>query len=460
MEHQETIYALASAAGRAGVSVVRTSGPLSQTAITHLTGKRAKPRYAHLRALTDPVTREIFDQALILWFPAPHSFTGEDCAEFHVHGGRAVLAALFSALDHLGLRQAGPGEFSRQAFGNGKLDLTQAEAIADLVDAETESQRRQALAQLEGALSQRYSQWRDQLIHILALLEADIDFPDEDLPSGLNHQAWPLIQALSREIEQALTEADRGQRIREGYPVAVVGAPNAGKSTLFNRLLGRDAAIVTDIAGTTRDILEAHLVLGGYSVTLSDTAGLRDSADVVEAEGIRRARERAQSAALRLWVLDPSEGFSREMADTSDLAAPGPDGLPLQPGDFVLVNKQDRGVALPDSVSQAYKAYGLKLFPISLKGGDGVEAFIAALTDRVVSDLSLATFPSATRQRHQQRLHEAFTCLTDAGRSLLIGSELAAEDIRHASRAVSQVSGQVDVEDVLDVVFSSFCIGK
>lgn len=460
MSEQETIYALASAAGRAGVAVVRTSGPLSHGAIQNLTGKLAKARFAHLRTLKDPVSREILDQALVIWFPGPKSFTGEDCAEFHVHGSRAVLSALFQALDRLGLRQAGPGEFSRQAFGNGKLDLAQAEAIADLVDAETEAQRRQALAQLDGALSERYAQWRQQLIQILALLEADIDFPDEDLPTGLNHQAWPLIESLSREIEAALTDAGRGQHIREGYPVAVVGAPNAGKSTLFNTLLGRDAAIVTDIAGTTRDILEAHLVLGGYSVTLSDTAGLRDSTDVVEAEGIRRARDQAKTAALRLWVLDPSDGISRERPEVSAAASPGPDGIQLQPGDFVLVNKQDRGIALPEPMRQACEAIGLKVYLISLKSGQGVSDFVEALTARVVSDLSLATFPSATRVRHQQRLQEAFTCLEAAKGALMSGSELAAEDIRYASRALAQVSGRVDVEDVLDVVFSSFCIGK
>ncbi|HQR91337.1 MAG TPA: tRNA uridine-5-carboxymethylaminomethyl(34) synthesis GTPase MnmE, partial [Caulobacter sp.] len=298
----QTIFALATAAGRAALAVVRVSGPATRNVVAALAGKVPPPRQAALRRLKhDGVA---LDEALVLFFQGPGSYTGEDAAEFHVHGGRAVVEALLDALAALGLRLAEPGEFTRRAFENGKLDLAQAEGVADLIDAETEGQRKQALGQIGGALSQRYDRWRDLLVHALAMLEAAVDFPDEDLPEEVAARARPGLETLAAEIDAALSDVSRGRRIRDGYRIALVGAPNAGKSTVLNGLAERDAAIVTEIAGTTRDIIEVPLVLGGYRVLLADTAGLRETTDVVEAEGVRRARAWAHDADLRIWVVD------------------------------------------------------------------------------------------------------------------------------------------------------------
>ncbi|PHY13655.1 tRNA uridine-5-carboxymethylaminomethyl(34) synthesis GTPase MnmE, partial [Caulobacter sp. B11] len=292
----ETIYAPATGAGRAAVAVIRVSGPGSRQAVLALAGRVPRPRQAVLRRLRHGGAD--LDEALVLWFEAPASYTGEDSAEFHVHGGRAVVAAVLEALAAQGLRMAEPGEFTRRAFENGKLDLAQAEGVADLIDAETDAQRRQALGQLGGALGQRYDRWRDLLIHALAMLEAAVDFPDEELPEDVAERARPGLRALLSEIDEALADAVRGRKVREGYRIALVGAPNAGKSTLLNGLAERDAAIVTATPGTTRDIIEVPLVLGGYKVLVADTAGLRVTEDSIEAEGVRRARAWAAEADL------------------------------------------------------------------------------------------------------------------------------------------------------------------
>lgn len=278
----DTIFALATAAGRAAVAVVRVSGPETVSVVEALTGGRPKARTAALRTLRHGGAD--LDEALVLRFEGPASYTGEDSVEFHVHGGRAVVEALMVALSELGLRLAEPGEFTRRAFENGKLDLAQAEGVADLIDAETEAQRRQALGQVGGALSQRYDRWRDLLIQSLAMLEAAVDFPDEDLPEEVAERARPGLRVLSAELDAALADVSRGRRVRDGFRIALVGAPNAGKSTLLNALVERDAAIVTDTPGTTRDVIEAPLVLGGYKVLIADTAGLRETADTIEAE--------------------------------------------------------------------------------------------------------------------------------------------------------------------------------
>lgn len=431
-----TIYALASAKGRAGVAVMRLSGADAGMALATLTGRDVPPpRAAALRAFTDPATGAVIDRGLALWFPAPASFTGEDVAELHLHGGPAVIAAMVAALDGLGLYPAEPGEFSRRAFEHGKLDLTEAEGIADLVNAETEAQRIQALRQMEGALGEVYECWRGGLIKALAFLEADLDFPDEDLPGGISAQVLPELERLAAEIREHLADDRRGEALRDGFQVVITGAPNVGKSSLLNSLARRDVAIVSDIAGTTRDIIEVRLDLGGYPVTLVDTAGLRDSGDVIEQEGVRRARARAAKADLRLRLFE-----------AGDLIDSG------QPGDLVVVNKIDVGppVGWPGA------------FRISVKTGEGIDVLLAVLERRVVEVMGLRDAPSLTRSRHRHALEDAASHIDRAcsGAREDREPELVAEDVRLAARALGRITGRVDVEDILDVVFSEFCIGK
>ncbi|PLR18703.1 tRNA uridine-5-carboxymethylaminomethyl(34) synthesis GTPase MnmE [Caulobacter zeae] len=443
----DTIYAPATAAGRAAVAVIRVSGPASGEAVRALTGNLPKPRQAVLRTLRhDGVA---LDDALVLWFQGPASYTGEDAAEFHVHGGRAVVEALLGALSALGLRLAEPGEFTRRAFQHGKLDLAQAEAVGDLIDAETEGQRKQALGQLGGALGRRYDGWRDLLVQALAMLEAAVDFPDEELPEDVAARARPGLETLKAEIDAALADIARGRRVRDGFRIALVGAPNAGKSTLLNALAERDAAIVTATPGTTRDVIEVPLVLGGYKALLADTAGIRETADDIEAEGVRRARGWAEEADLRMWVVDAGEFHVKHSEHHSIVRA----------GDWLVISKTD---LVEPSVVTAIRAQtaelGLHVVALSARE-EGADPIRAALTEHVVQALSGAEFPAATRIRHAERLGEARAYLERA-LAETDDVELAAEDVRLASRAVSRITGRIDPEDVLDRVFSSFCIGK
>jgi tRNA modification GTPase len=387
----------------------------------------------------------------VLWFPGPASYTGEDAAEFHVHGGRAVVEALLEALAGEGLRLAEPGEFTRRAFENGKLDLTQAEGVADLIDAETEAQRRQALGQLGGALSQRYDAWRGLLVQALAMLEAAVDFPDEELPEDVAARARPGLEALEAEIAGALGDAARGRRVRDGFRIALVGAPNAGKSTLLNALVERDAAIVTSTPGTTRDVIEVPLTLGGYKALLADTAGLRETEDAIEAEGVRRARAWAAEADLRLWVIDAAMFHVKQ---DNELAA-------LRSGDWAVINKIDLVDAYRlEELREVLAAQGLKVVELAARKPGGVDEARAMLTAHVVDALSGAEFPAATRLRHAESLTEARVYLRRALSDVGLEVELAAEDVRLAARALSRITGRIDPEDVLDRVFSSFCIGK
>lgn len=445
----ETIYALSSAPGRAGVAVLRLSGSRSGAALEALTGKAPPPaRFAKRAEFRDPSTGETIDSGIVLWFSAPRSFTGEDVAEFHVHGGRAVLQAILGALGRLpGLRPAEPGEFSRRAFENGKLDLTAVEAIADLVDAETDAQRRQALRQLSGALGAIYEDWRLRLLKVQAQLEAAIDFPEEDLPADTASGVASEILGISREISQHLDDNRRGERLREGLSVAVVGPPNAGKSSLLNWLVRREAAIVSATAGTTRDVIEVHLDVGGYPVVLADTAGLRPAEDEIEAEGVRRALARAASADLRLVVLDATTWPELEPQVAGQICRDA----------IVIVNKTDlRPVSSKDLIC------GQPILPVSIRTGAGLDTVLEILDQEIVRLTDDVDAPAITRERHRAGLKACLAGLERAAAGMAAGAlpELVAEDLRLAVRALGRITGKVDVEDMLDVLFREFCIGK
>jgi tRNA modification GTPase len=440
---RETIFALATAAGRAAVAVIRLSGPGSGAALDALGGKRPAPRRAAVRQLRD------IDQALVLWFPGPASYTGEDSAELHLHGGPAVVESALTALAALGLRQAEPGEFTRRAFENGKLDLAQAEAVADLIDAETKGQAHQALQQLGGALSKRHDVWRAALLESLALLEAGVDFPDEELPDDLVQGARRSLTALLDELNAALLDQERGRQVREGFHIAIIGAPNAGKSSVFNAILQREAAIVTAVAGTTRDVLEAPLVIAGYKVVIADTAGVRETEDEIESEGVRRATRSAEEADLRFWVVDQS-------ADSDPLH--GVEAL-VQPGDVLVLNKADAAAGRAASLAKTLAAArGLSIFSVVARRGDGLADLLAAVEGDVVAAVAGREFPAATRQRHLESLTTARDRLVSALDAR--ENELAAEDVRLAARALGRITGQIDPEEILGAVFGKFCIGK
>ncbi len=445
----DTIAALATGAGRAGVAVIRLSGPAAGVTLRALTARDLpKPRMATREAFCDPRTGVSLDDGLALWFPSPHSFTGEDVVELHIHGGPAVIAAVVDAcLSQPGVRVAEPGEYTRRAFENGKLDLAEAEGLADLVDAETEGQRRQALRQRRGALSAVYEGWRPRLIEAAALIEAEIDFPDEDLPDELARRAGPLLQALADDMGQHLNDAHRGERIRDGFRIAIIGPPNAGKSSLLNALAQREAAIVSDIPGTTRDVVEVRLVLAGFPVWIADTAGLREAADAIEAEGVRRALARAEEADLRIGVVEGDE------TPVSLVAM-------LGRGDLLVRSKLDL-YGPPASRRHAPEpAGGTPAVHVSATSGEGLAELETLLAQRVAGALGREEAPVLTRVRHRRLVEEARSALLRAIPALEVGPELAAEDARVAADQIGRLTGRIDVEDLLGEIFSSFCIGK
>lgn len=435
----DTIFALATPPGRGAIAVLRLSGSATETALTALGAGGLTPRLASVRSLRHE--GRLIDEALVLRFVAPRSYTGEDSAELHLHGGRAVVEAASTALIALGLRPAEPGEFTRRAFQNGRMDLAQAEAVADLIDAETDAQKSQALGQLDGALSAAYAGFRRDLLKALSLVEAEIDFPDEEVPDNLARTAGPVLDALAADLRAALADSDRGRRVREGYRIVLIGETNAGKSSLFNALVAREAAIVTPIAGTTRDVLDADIMIGGYAVTLSDTAGLRDSEDPVEAEGIRRARLRAEGADLRLWVRSPSTEGDTDPAF----------GF-IRSSDLQVLNKSDLGAVAT--------APDLEALSVSTTTGQGLSELHDWIAARLARDLSGADFPAVTRERHRRRLAEALAAVEAGRRALDLAPEMAGDDLRRAADALARVTGAIGVEDILGEVFSSFCIGK
>jgi tRNA modification GTPase len=526
--------------------VVRISGPRARNALEALAGRVPEPRRAALARLRDPATGEPLDEALALWFPGPRSETGEDMAELQLHGGRAVVAAVLAALGRLdGFRPAEAGEFTRRAFENGRLDLTAVEGLADLIGAETEAQRRQAYRQLKGMLGDRAETWRGRLIGALALVEAGIDFSDEaDVPEDLLQPALAIARALREEISAVLAQAGRGERLRDGFVVAIAGPPNAGKSTLLNRIAKREAAIVSPFAGTTRDVIEVHLDLDGYPVTLLDTAGVRETDDPVEREGVRRARERAASADLVLWMVSAdrpedegagglsrgsatvgnggsiSEGETQPMADGSrrytvtaasadrsdtnprshvgsqrsakerglpaegdpavsfplappapeatasanDRAAPARAGLPAPFSDptptWLIRNKADLLVpGAPHRNESVFLNEHIFIFTVSALNGGGIPPLLDALAAHVRGFFG-AESGLLTRERHRFALNDAESALGRALGENQGRQEIIAEELRLAARALGRLTGKVGVEDILDVIFRDFCIGK
>ena len=452
MTGPETIYALSSGPLPAAIGIVRISGPKARSALEALIGRVPDQRRAMLANVRDPQTGETIDQALALFFEGPNSETGEDVAELQLHGGRAVIAATFAALARLpGLRPAEAGEFTRRGFDNGKLDLTAVEGLADLIAAETEAQRRQAVRQLQGALSDRAENWRLRLIEAMALAEAGIDFSDEaDVASDVAMRSLHAARLLQQEIAALLADGRRGERVREGLVVAIAGPPNAGKSTLLNRIARREVAIVSPHAGTTRDVIEVHLDLGGYPVTLLDTAGIRETDDPVEQEGVARARSRAAAADLVLWLTEGEGPNPDSSADSGPVTwrirtkidlrtgEPADRGAPRHPG------AEDRG-----------------FYDVSAVSGEGIERLLDDLTAYARSAIGSGEPALVTRERQRHLLEQTEAALRRAGGEAEAGREdTFAEELRVAAQALGRLTGRVDVEDLLDKIFRDFCIGK
>ncbi len=440
----DTIFAVASGLQRAGVSVIRVSGPAALLTYKELSGRPVPPpRMAVFGSFRVPETEKMLDRGMAIYFEKPSSFTGEDVVEYHLHGGVAVVRGFLTELAKLpGCRLAEPGEFTRRAFEHDKIDLTAAEAVADLINAETEAQRVQALDQLGGGLARLYQDWAERLQKVLAHQEADIEFPEEDMPARISDKLKPEIRILIKEIRAHLDDKRRGERLRNGVMIAILGAPNAGKSSLLNALARRDVAIVSEEAGTTRDIIEAHLDLGGYPVILADTAGLRLTEGRVEAEGIRRAHKLAGNADIKIILFDS--------------ALPTPDAETLKVVDdnsIVVLTKSD---CIPQTPEKTVA--GKKALWVSSTTGAGLEALLKALTEKVAALFETRDGPSLTRERHRRALEEVEEALKRCLDADL--PELAAEDLRLALRSLGAVTGRVHVETLLDTIFKDFCIGK
>ena len=436
---RDTIFALSSGGLPSGVAVVRVSGPHVETVLLAATGRIPAPRKAELCAIRQQ-DGTVLDRGLVLYFPAPNSFTGEDCAEFHVHGGKAVVQAMLSLLTtHEGLRHAEAGEFTRRAFLNGKIDLTGAEALADLIASETEAQRRLAITHADGGQAQLYADWRHQLLHARAMIEAELDFSDEaDVPGSVSDQVWQSMRSLHTHIERHLAGYHAAEIVREGFRVALIGVPNAGKSSLLNALARRDVAIVTDVPGTTRDTIDVVLDLSGYKIIVTDTAGLRDTTDVVEVIGVRRALAAAAKADLVL-----------ELVDSSQSALPSPLSMP-QTSIWRIGTKRDLETADIDAQFDHF---------VSSRTGDGLDGLLEAIASKAVEAGSVTSIVPF-RARHVELLNLCASHIMNATEQPDIGLELRAEELRLAGDALGRITGAVDVEELLGVIFSQFCIGK
>ena len=457
----ETIYALSSARGVAGVAVIRVSGVQAFACLEALTRQNLPAvRQMRLRSLwmeDGPGDWTLIDQCLAVRFSGPQTFTGEDVVEFHVHGSQAVVAKVFQALADFGLKPAEPGDFTKRAFENGKLDLTQVEGLSDLLAAQTEGQHRQAIAQMSGGLGDKCAAWKQTLVRISGRIEAVIDFPDEDLPDDVLDYVSSEIEALRQEVTAVLARGAAGQHIRDGVRIAIMGPPNVGKSSLLNQLAQRDAAIVSDEAGTTRDVVEVPLNLEGVPVIVSDTAGVREAGHPVEAEGIRRAQAAGSAADIRLWVCDSVGSWDEDFVDVYKRLQ--------KPSDLVIVNKIDLH---PDYCFSG--AGGLPVFAVSARSGAGLDGLVKTLSERVVADYASGETPLVTRMRQRLVLESFLGHLNRLADGLVdhveqvngAGGDISvfAEDLRLSLRDLGRLVGRVDVEDVLDVIFQEFCIGK
>lgn len=446
MTEPATIFALSSAPGRSGVAIIRVSGPAAGMVLNVMAPPRAKPRLASGRKILHPTTGNELDRGIVIWFPAPRSFTGEDVAELQVHGGRAVIKAVLDALAAVpGCRIAEAGEFARRAFAHGKMDLAEAEGLADLIDAETEAQRRQALRQASGALSELYEGWRRSLIEAQALVESTLDFSDEeDISDATGSQARAIAASLAAALRRHLADAHRGEILRDGFRIVLAGPPNVGKSSLLNALARRDVAIVSAQAGTTRDVIEVHLDLCGLPVIVSDTAGIRDTSTDIEREGIRRTLSRAQDADLILWVMDahdPHVALPADLRDLADRVLPVLNKIDLLSSEAPLV--------LPDD-----------MIGISVRTGAGLDALTARLAAIAAERLEPREEPVITQARHRRHVTEALMAIDDFLAGDAREEVLRAEDLRRAAQALGRVTGRIEPEDVLESIFARFCIGK
>ncbi len=442
-----TIYALSSGPGIAGISVIRVSGPETKLVISKLTKKKLpKPRIATRRKFNKIKTNQLIDDGILLWFPAPNSYTGEDMAEFHVHGSNTIIQAISSSISEIdGCRLADPGEFTKIAFLNGKINLLEAESVADLISSETEIQRQQAIKIMSGKSSEKFNSLRSRILKILANVEAKIDFPEDDLPDDILNNINHEVKSIRQEIEKVLNDQKVGERIREGFKIAIVGPTNAGKSSLLNYLSRRDVAIVSEIAGTTRDVIESHLNLEGYPVVISDTAGIRDSIDDIEKKGIKLALKSAENADLNLIVIEPkSVDFSDFFKDM------------LSKKSILVVNKMDLGV---DNIYNDIKKYDP--IYISIKMEKNLDKLIEAIKENLKNKFISSEDIFITRQRHRNNLEKTLDSLKKFEEKKSIQDfDKGAEDLRLATRYLGMIVGKVDVEEILGSIFNDFCIGK
>ena len=442
-----TIYALSTGPGISGIAIVRVSGEDTKKVIELLTNaKLPKPRVATLRKINKINTSELIDEGIILWFPGPESYTGEDMAEFHIHGSKAVIDALHHSISKIeNCRLAEAGEFTKLAFQNGKINLLKAESIADLISAETEIQRQQAVKIMNGKSANKFNNLREKLLKILSHVEAKIDFPDEDLPEDILKNIKKISNEVILNIKKILDDQKVGERIREGFKIAIIGPTNAGKSSLLNHLSNRDAAIVSEIAGTTRDVIETHLNIDGYPVVVSDTAGIRDSKNEIEKKGIKLALDKAENADLKLIVIDAKnidfKGVLKELMDANAI---------------LVVNKSD---LLKEDLNFEIKNYEHVL--ISVKNNLNVEDLILKIKNKLKNKFITSEDILITRARHRQHLEQSLNYLKNfEEKNEAEDFDKAAEDLRLATRHLGMIVGKVDVEEILGSIFNDFCIGK
>ena len=442
-----TIYALSSGPGLSGIAVIRISGLNTKKVLQNMTfSKIPEPKVATLRKFKNPDTNDLIDEGILLWFPGPESYTGEDMAEFHVHGSKAVIEAMHSSLSKInGCRLAEPGEFTKIAFQNGKINLLKAESISDLISSETEIQRRQAIKIMSGKSSDKFNSLRQKLLKILSNVEAKIDFPEDDLPGDILNNILLDSKNVRQEIEKILNDQKVGERIREGFKIAILGPTNAGKSSLLNYLSRRDVAIVSEVAGTTRDVIETYINLDGYPVIISDTAGIRDSLDEIEKKGIKLALEKAENADLNLIVLEPkSTNLSHFLNDI------------VSKNSIVVINKMDLGI---DEINSEFKKYSP--IQISIKEERNLDNLMNLIKENLKNKFISSEEIFITRQRHRMNLEECVASLKNfEEKNTKEDFDKAAEDLRLATRYLGMIVGKVDVEEILGSIFNDFCIGK